>query len=193
VVRGVMSSHHEPTAEEGNQIVSKTITEMQEKAKTRPGARTSSEAVAATANEMSAQQLSSAPESKRPTLAAAQFVGYYYVNGTVMPDVCRAQGVDIGGFASAFRNEHTSEHARATSLIQAAGYSEQQITNSLAANQAQMHGVIEQTLRDMASRAGKSSIKDGCTLISEHGDVIANALKASAANPIMWKALMAQG
>lgn len=192
VVRAATTSHT-PTVEEGNQAVAKTMAELQEKAKTRPGNESKSDATAGAATDMATRQRADAPAAKRPALAASQFVGFYYVNSVVMRDVCQAEGVDIGAYVDAFRSEHTAEHARATSLIEAAGVTENQITNALAANRGQVQAMIQQTMRDAAAQLGKTTVKDGCTIFAEHPAIVANARKVSRMSPGMWKAFMAPG
>jgi hypothetical protein len=192
VVRAVMSPHH-TTAEEGSQIVSKTMTELQQKAQANSTGKSKSDATAAAATDMVSRQLASEPAAKRPALAASQFVGFYYVNTAVMLDVCKGEGVDISQYVAAFRNEHVAEHTRAASLVQAAGYSEDQITGALAANRPQVNGMIQQTMRDTAAQFGKSTIKDGCTIFADHPVVVANARKLATMSPGMWKAFMAPG
>ena len=192
VVRAVMSPHA-TTAEEGKQAVAKTMAELQEKAKTHAAGKSQSDATAAAATDMAGQQLANAPAAKRPTLAASQFVGFYYVNTAVMLDVCRGEGVDISQYAAAFRDEHVAEHTRAVSLLEAAGVKEDQITGALAANRPQVNGMIQQTMRDAAAQFGKSTVKDGCTIFADHPVAVAHARKVATMSPGMWKAFMAPG
>jgi flagellar motor protein MotB len=192
VVRAAMTPHT-PTAEEGKQAVAKTMAELQEKAQARGGHESKSDATAGAATDMATRQLADAPAAKRPALAASPFIGFYYVNSVVMRDVCQAEGVDIGAYVEAFRNEHTAEHARAATLVQAAGFSEDQVTGALAANRGQVQAMIQQTMRDTAAQLGKTTVKEGCTIFAEHPAIVANARKLSTMSPGMWKAFMAPG
>lgn len=122
---------------------------------------------------------------KKISMAADQFVGFYYVNVKTRYEYCNKLGVDITPFVTAFKAVNAEEY-RIT--IEEEIRQKVNIEWSISKLEPSWQSIINQAMQD-ASKQYKVSTKEVCEIFANNSSEIAAEMTLQKVNPALYAAL----
>jgi FlaG/FlaF family flagellin (archaellin) len=188
------SSSSPPNAQEVAETAAQTMNKLRSDALAQHPGMPESQAVDLEAKARASTLLESASEANKMPVAASQFLGFYYANATVLPEICQSGGVDISSYVQAFKQEHVNVFRTAQKVLAESNLhaTPEQIQGVFAAEKPQMVPLLTQRVRDLAASQHKTSVQDGCRYIAEHGETLARGQLISTVEPGVYRVLTSQ-
>lgn len=135
------------------------------------------------------KDLKALPPADQKRFAAGRFLGFYALNGQDTGDVCKAEGVDLTAYVSAFQRKHIPEYAQAGKIMAAAGVTPEQM--AAAADRSRLDDNVRHSLLDLAAAIHKTTVADACSFIGAHVDAAVAGQSFAEQNPEIEAVLMA--
>lgn len=129
------------------------------------------------------------PAADQKRFAAGRFLGFYALNGQNTGDICKAEGVDLTAYVSAFQRKHIPEYAQAGKIMAAAGVTPEQM--AAAADRPRLDDNVRHSLLDLAAAIHKTTVADACGFIAAHVDAAVAGQSFAEQNPEIEAILMA--
>lgn len=116
--------------------------------------------------DMTRAELDALPGDDLQLYAAADFLGFYYVNIQTFVDVCRAEGVDLAAYVKAFQIKHAAQFARADEVTRGTAFSAA-LTSAAGGNSRElMETNVRHTMLDMAAGLHKTTVAHSCAYVA---------------------------
>jgi hypothetical protein len=125
------------------------------------------------AAEEATRQLATKSAREQAMSAANMFWGFYFTNTVGRVEYCRARGVDIAPFVTAFDAAHADEKHRAQLISAKAGTDPAELRALLA---SQFPAFIEQDMKDTAMGA-KLPLEQMCPFFNENAEQISQLIQ----------------
>jgi hypothetical protein len=126
-------------------------------------------------DDMTQGELDALPRADLKLYAAADFLGFYYVNIQTFPDVCRAEGVDIATYVRAFKNKHAAQFARADEVTKGSAFSTAIMSAAGSKSRELMETNVRHTMLDMAAGLHKTTVAHSCAYVAANAVEVVSA------------------
>ena len=171
-------------------IANKTFDELRDAAAKNHPDQSIAIAVQQEAIKRSEVELAKETGDNKSDAAAGQFLGFYLVNMRARSDYCKALGLDISPFTSAFERNHASLYIKSRLINSRGPFAPDRLESEMY---KQLLPTFEKTIAD-EMRATASELKvteaDVCKLLSSNGEELAVSMQLSTVNPALSRAMI---
>lgn len=169
-----------------------TIQSIRKKAALHYPGKSVAEADQLEAEAEASENLNKTSGDKKKSIAASQFLGYYFANTTVYTDICNGNNVDVHAYVNPFKSEHTDVKQAALDVLAKSSLhvTPAQLDQLFAAQEHSFVPMLTARLQQLATLDHKSSTADGCRMLANHGAEIAGNMIISKTNPPVYGELM---
>lgn len=140
--------------------------------------------------DMTQAELNALPREDLKRYAAANFLGFYYVNTQTFADVCRAEGVDLAPFVREFKTKHAAQFARADMVTKGSAFSMASMSAIGRDDRERMETNVRHTMIDMAAGLHKTTVAHSCAYVAENAADVVSASDYADRFPILEAAFM---
>lgn len=140
--------------------------------------------------DMTQAELEALPREDLKLYAAADFLGFYYVNIQTFVDVCRSEGVDLAPFVRAFQIKHAAQFDRADFVTKGSAFSAAAMSAAGRNNRVQMETNVRHTMLDMAAGMHKTTVAHSCAYVAENAADVVSASYYADRHPSLEAAFM---
>lgn len=141
-------------------------------------------------SDMTKAELDALPRDDLKLYAAADFLGFYYVNTQTFVDVCRAEGVDLAAYVHAFKKKHEAQFARADEVTRGSAFSTARMSTIDADSRELMETNVRHTMIDMATGLRQTTVAHSCAYVAENAVEVVSASYYADHNPVLEAAFM---
>jgi hypothetical protein len=130
-------------------------------------------------------QLNALPVAKRRAAALELYLNFYWSGASLLPSVCRKEGIDLTDYAKAYTDRYAGEHDRVQAAYRSVGGSEQALVAALSASSTTTDALKKGLLRAASLTQGESMV-DGCRAILAKKEKVLDRMNFPEAFPYVW-------
>jgi hypothetical protein len=130
-------------------------------------------------------QLDALPVAKRRTAALELYLSFYWSGASLLPSVCRKEGVDLTDYAKAYTDRYADEHDRVHAAYRSVGGSEQTLVAAISASSTTSDALKKGLLRAASLTHGESMV-DGCRAVLAKKEKVLDRMNFPEAFPYVW-------
>lgn len=134
-----------------------------------------------------AASLDALPEAQRRPAVLALYLGYYWGNVLMIPELCHEKGVDLDGYADAFKVRYDTEHEQVRQAYAKLGGSERPIREAARSDPA-FRAAVTNKLIDTGSLFHRSdTLADKCHEIADKQQKVIETMSFRNLMPYPWQ------
>jgi hypothetical protein len=132
--------------------------------------------------------LKAMPEAKRQGVAVELSMGFYIANAAMLPDLCKAEGVDLTGYVHDFTQRYSADYDNARTVYTRLGGVESMLVADIH-SATNTRGTFEHIVGTVAGLHGdKAHRADDCRSILARKDKIVDEMNFRELFPYAWGA-----
>jgi hypothetical protein len=127
------------------------------------------------------------PPGQQRIGSMAAYLGFYWANDTLLPSLCREQGVDLQTYSTAFHERYAQDHDRVHDAFRAQGQSERQLATAMSGLREPRTAFVA-LLEKIGDRYGKdATVAQGCAVVQKRQDIALDFMNFEALFPTVWR------
>jgi hypothetical protein len=127
------------------------------------------------------------PPGQQRIGSMAAYLGFYWANDTLLPSLCREQGIDLQTYSTAFHERYAQDHDRVHDAFRAQGQSERQLTTAMS-GLSEPRTAFVGMLEMIGGRYGKdATVAQGCAVVQKRQDIALDFMNFEGLFPTVWR------
>ncbi|QDE37932.1 hypothetical protein FIV34_01315 [Luteibacter pinisoli] len=136
---------------------------------------------------VSAERIDKLPADQQRTAALAVYLSFFWGNTTLLPAMCKEQGVDLSSYSLAFKERYSDGHSQAREALTRLGHSEQALIAAVAST-PEPRSAFTAMLKKIGNDVGKGdSVVEGCHALEHKQADMLDFMNFREIFPTVWQ------